>query len=288
MTQASFNSLLIDVGAMLVIIGPTTLLLMWCLWRYRRTTTRGGYSPRWTHSLPIEIVSWGFPIAIVAFLGYYSYRGTFLVNPFGPGAIAPGTSANANKPPINVDVITTDWQWVFIYPDQHIATANDLVIPINTPIRFRLTSSTVTNDFYIPQLAGEIDIMPGMRTKQSLMASHLGTYQGFSSDFSGPGFSWMLFKTRVVTQAAFDNWVGKVSQSPDHMTQTMFNKFARPTINVAEKSYYFSDAQPGIFDYVVHEIDNGRMFTTPRAMTDKSTYTTGNGREPDTSGPTAQ
>ena len=281
---SNFHSLLIDVAAMLVIIGPTTLLLLWCIWRYRRSSGKHGYSPNWSHSLPIEIVSWGFPAVIVAFLGFYSYKGTFAANPFGPGVIAPGTSANADKPPLDIDVITTDWQWLFIYPNQHIAAANELVVPVDTPVRFRLTSSTVTNDFYIPQLVGEIDIMPGMRTKQSMMASQLGTYQGFSADFSGPGFSWMLFKTHVVTPDAFKAWVGKVASAPMRLDGATFNKFAQPTINVDEKTSYFSHIQPGMFDLVVHEIDEGKMFTTPRAMTDKSSYH-GNGQQPTHSGP---
>ncbi len=277
---SNFHSLLIDVGAMMVIIGPTTLLVLWCIWRYRRSAGNRGYSPGWSHSLPIEIVSWGFPALIVAFLGYYSLRGTFAANPFGPGVIAPGTSAYADRPPLNIDVITTDWQWLFIYPDQHVASANELVVPVHTPVRFRLTSSTVTNDFFIPQLVGEIDIMPGMRTKQSMMANTVGTYEGYSTDFSGPGFSWMRFKTHVVTPDAFQDWVTAVSRAPDHLTQAVFNKFAMPTINVDEKTYSFSHIEPGMFDRVVAEVDTGKNFTTPRAMTDKSSYRSQGGRQP--------
>ena len=277
---SSFHSFLIDVGAMLAIIAPTTLLVAWCIWRYRGTPGRGTYSPLWSHSLPIEIASWGFPAAIVAFLGFYSLKGTFDVNPFGPAVLSHGRSADADRPPINVDVITTDWQWLFIYPDQHIAVANELVVPVHTPVRFRLTSSTVTNAIFIPQLVGQIDIMPGMRTRQSLLANHLGSYQGFTADFSGPGFSWMRFKTRVVTRADFDDWTAKVARSSDHMSEADFNKFAEPTINVAETVTYFSDPARGLFDRIVQEVDMGKLFTTPRSFTDKSSYRTGNGRQP--------
>ena len=280
MARADFNSLLIDAGAMLSIIVPTTLLLAWCVWRYRRASGRGTYMPNWSHSLVIEIVSWGFPAAIVVFLGYYSYRGTFAVDPFGPGVLAHGQSAYADTPAIDVDVVTTDWQWLFIYPRLHIASANELVVPVHTPVHFRLTSSTVTNDFFIPQLAGEIDIMPGMRTKQSLLADHLGTYAGFSADFSGPGFSWMRFQTHVVTPAEFQAWTDKAARAPAHLTMASFNRFARPTINIHGRTGTFSDVADGFFDNIVREVDRGTLYVTPRAMTDKSTYTTGNGVEP--------
>ena len=276
--RSSLNSLLIDVGAMLSIIGPTTLLLAWCVWRYRRASGRGTYMPNWSHSLLIEIVSWGFPAAIVVFLGYYSYRGTFAVNPFGPGVLANAPSADA--PAVDVDVVTTDWQWLFVYPRLHIASANELVIPVHTQVHFRLTSSTVTNDFFIPQLAGQIDIMPGMRTKQSLFANHVGTYQGFSSDFSGPGFSWMRFTTHVVTRADFDAWTEKAAQAPTHLTMASFNRFAKPTINIRGATGTFSNVADGFFDNIVREVDRGTLYITPRSMTDKSTYTTGNGVEP--------
>ena len=265
---ASVHSIIVDFTAMMLIIGPTTLLVMWCIWRYRRTG-RGTYAPRWENSLPVEILSWGFPLAIVSFLSYYSYRGTFQVNPFAPGVMARGVSADTDRDPINVDVVTTDWQWLFIYPDQHVAAANELVIPVHTPVRFRLTSATVANDIFIPQLMGEIDVMPGMQTKQGLIANHVGTYQGLAADFNGPGFSWMQFRTRVVSPASFSRWLGDAQRSPRFMDEAEFERFAAPTINDKGTVTLFSHADTGLFDRVIMRLMAGREFNTPPMMVEK-------------------
>ncbi len=267
--QAGFESILIDVAAMMVIIAPTTLLLLWCIWRYRRSSGKGAYTPGWSHSLPVEIVSWGFPLLIVAFLSYYSYRSTYAVDPFDPRLMTAGTSADADRTPIDVDVVSTDWQWLFIYPGRHIAAANELVVPVHTPIRFRLTSATVPNDLFIPQLVGEIDIMPGMLTRQALIADRPGSYDGIAADYSGPGFSWMQFKTRVVSRADFDHWVGSVTQSPLHLDQAAFDSFAVPTINSSGKRIYFSDVDEGLFGRIIQNVMDGKVYPTPPMFTEK-------------------
>lgn len=266
---AAFNSLFVDVGAMMLIIGPTTLLLMWCIWRYHRSSTKGRYAPGWTHSLPVEILSWGFPLAIVAFLSFYSYRSTYAVDPFAPRLMAAGRTADADRTPVNVDVVTTDWQWLFIYNGRRVASANELVVPVHTPIRFRLTSATVPNDFYIPQLVGEIDIMPGMLTNQALIADQPGVYEGFAADYSGPGFSWMQFKTRVVSRADFDRWVSDVGQSPVHLDQAAFDSFATPTINSSGKTIHFSQVDEGLFGRVIRNVMAGKVYPTPPLFTEK-------------------
>ena len=267
-TGASLNSIVIDFLAMMVIIGPTTLLLCWCIWRYRRNA-RARYAPGWENSLTIEIVSWGFPLAIVAFLSFYSFRGTFAVNPFGPGVMQHGASADADRPPINVDVITTDWQWLFVYPDLRVAAANELVIPEHTPIRFRMTSATVTNDILIPQLMGEIDLMPGMLTRQGLMADTPGDYQGLAADFNGPGFSWMQFSTKVVSSADFAHWVATAQASPNHMDHATYEKFASPTINENGRTTIYSQADPNLLQTVMSETMAGKIWPTPTGMIEK-------------------
>ena len=266
--RASFYALLVDVGAMMLIIGPTTILLLWCMWRYRRSTD-ATYRPNWTQSLTIEILSWGFPLAIVAFLSVMSYRATMLTNPFNPGAMAHGLDADNDRAPINVDVVTTDWQWLFIYPGRHIASANELVVPVDTPVRLRLTSATVPNDIFIPQLVGQIDVMPGMLTKQGFIANETGTYQGIATDFSGPGFSWMQFQTRIVSQAAFEQWTHDVARSPQHLDQAAFDRFATPTINKTGRTIQFSNADPALFDRIIGDVMMGKAYPTPPGMTDK-------------------
>ena len=281
-TETSFYSLIVDVAAMMLIIGPTTLLILWCIWRYRKVTGKGAYTPDWSHSLTVEIVSWGFPLAIVAFLSYLSYWGTFQVNPFGPGVMAHGRNPDNDRKPVDVDVVTTDWQWLFIYPDHHIAAANELVVPVHTPIRFRMTSATVSNDFYIPQLAGEIDVMPGMLTRQGLIANQPGVYEGIAGEFNGPGFSWMQFKTRVVSQAAFERWTGDVGRSPKHLDQAEFDRFATPTINRSGKAIYFSAVDDKLFGHVIQDVMMGKMYPTPPNMTEKKASQEPGRRQQDT------
>ena len=267
---ASIQAMLVDVGAMLLIIGPTTLLVTWCIWRYRHSRS-ARYTPKWEHSLPVEILSWGVPLVIVAFLSYLSYRSTFAVNPFGPGLMTASGNADNARPPINVDVITTDWQWLFVYPDQHVASANELDIPDHTPVRFRMTSATVSNDMLIPQLMGQIDLMPGMLTKQGLIANHDGVYQGLAADFSGPGFSWMQFDVKVMPRQSFDAWVADTGRTGQPLAYPDFVSFAQPRINETSHVVYFKDPEPGLLDHVIADNIAGKLYPTPPKMAEKQT-----------------
>lgn len=230
---------------------------------------------------------------VVGVLSYFSVSGVFATNPYNPLAVrralghekavreafarrADPAAIDTVSPtraarPIPVDVITTDWQWVFIYPKQGLATVNSLVVPVHTPIRFRLTSTTVVNDFFIPELVGEIDVMPGMRTKQGMMAGRTGFYHGYSADFSGGGFSWMGFKTQVVTKTHFRDWVARIKSGTGRLTDARFSRLAQPTINLAEKSRYFSYVQKGLFDHVIEEVLAGKVYRTPLRMTETMT-----------------
>ncbi|WP_419729298.1 ubiquinol oxidase subunit II [Lichenicola sp.] len=277
--EAGLQSWIVDTGATFLVIGPATLLVMWAVWRYHRRVGRGAYVPGWSHSVPLEATFWGVPLVVVIGLGFYATHSSFQTDPSGPGVMAAGSSADADKPAIQIDVITTDWQWLFVYPDRHIAIANQLVIPAHTPIRFRLTSATVATDFFIPQLAGQIDVMPGMRTWQGLIANHVGTYQGFASDYNGPGFSWMRFQTRVVSPADFTSWVGEMADAPAHLDDAAFLKFAAPTINTHDTVLRFSGVQDGLFDHVVRTVMAGQIYETPAGMTEKKSHDINGGRQ---------
>ena len=263
--------LTLDVLVMLLIIVPTAAFIVWAMRHYRKDGGRGHYDSRWDHSNALEAVIWGIPILTVGVLSYYSVKAIYAVNPYHPTVITRAERAPAAPAPLDVDVISTDWQWVFVYPQQHIATVDRLVIPKGVPVRFRLTSATVVNDFYIPQLVGMIDVMPGMRVRQSLVASSTGTYEGFSADYSGAGFSWMDFKTRAVSSKAFGAWVAKVQAAPRHLSYATFDTVARPTINVHDRVTYFSQVEPGLFRHVVAETRAGKTYPTPMAMTENMT-----------------
>jgi cytochrome o ubiquinol oxidase subunit 2 len=261
-----YHYFLLDVGIMLLIIIPTTLLALWAMWRYRKGGN-GSYHPRWSHSYAIEAVVWGIPLVTVGVLSYLSVKAIYDVNPYNPEVITKAQRA-AGGDPVEVDVIATDWRWLFIYPQQHIASVDELVVPVGTPVRFRLTSTSVVNDFIIPQLVGMIDVMPGMRTKQAMVADKAGTYVGYSADYSGAGLSWMHFQTKAVSPTQFTQWVAHAKSSPQRLTYAGFNRFARPYIAVGGDQQIFGHVQPGLFDHVVMEVMRGKVWPTPMAMTE--------------------
>ncbi|MHB1322011.1 MAG: ubiquinol oxidase subunit II [Acidithiobacillus ferrivorans] len=261
-----YHYFILDVVIMLLIIVPTTLLTIWAMWKYRKGG-KGRYDPAWSHSNAIEAIVWGIPLVTVGILSYLSVKAIYDVNPYNPGVITKAQKADG-RDPVEVDVIATDWRWLFIYPQQHIASVNELVVPVGTPVKFRLTSTSVVNDFIIPQLVGMIDVMPGMRTKQALMADKVGTYIGYSADYSGAGLSWMHFQTKAVSAAQFAQWVKSAQQSPQHLSYAGFNRFAKPYIAVGGDQQTFGNVQSGLFDYVIGEVMRGKVWRTPMAMTE--------------------
>jgi cytochrome o ubiquinol oxidase subunit II len=186
------------------------------------------------------------------------------VDPYAPGILA---NTEAAKTPLNIDVITTDWQWLFIYPDQHIASVDELVVPEGRIAHFRLTSTSVVNTFFIPGVVPMIDIMPGMRTEDTFDAPKAGAYTGFSADFSGAGFSWMQFATRIVTQADFNTWVAHAASSPRQLDYTAFTQFAQPTANEGAKISYFANPSPGLFENVVGAAQSGVVYPVSDRLT---------------------
>ncbi|MDA8360394.1 MAG: ubiquinol oxidase subunit II [Gammaproteobacteria bacterium] len=264
-SRVTYHYFRLDVGIMLLIIIPTALLAIFAMWRYRKGG-RGDYRPEWSHSYLIEAVVWGIPLITVGVLSYLSIKAIYEVNPYNPGAIS--SKGSASGKPLDVDVIATDWRWLFIYPGQKIASVDRLVIPAGVPVRFRLTSTSVVNDFIIPQLVGMIDVMPGMRTKQTLVADRVGRYVGYSADYSGAGLSWMNFETKAVTRAQFARWVKKTQAAPQALTYAGFNRFAKPYLAVYHHRMVFGHVQSGLLDHVVEEVMSGKVWRTPMAMTE--------------------
>jgi len=274
-----FHFTVIATGIMMLIIGPTTVLTCVFAWRYRKAkegvVRAAPYHPEWSHSLPLELAMWGIPLLITAVLAICTYEGVMLVNPAGPNALA---SAVCIGPPLEVDVITTDWQWVFVYPQYGIATIDDLVVPAGRTVEMRLTSATVVNDFYIPQVAPMIDVMPGMRTLDAFQVNRPGQYEGFSADFSGAGFSWMQFSTRIVPNADFVAWVAKTTASPEHLSFADFQKIAQPYVNTDAKPSYFSQADPNLFVEVYDAVQKGAVYPSPEEIETKDRYPQGAGK----------
>lgn len=267
--NAELHYTILNTAVMLLIIVPTTILTMVFALRYRKSRS-ATYDPTFSHSLTLELAMWGVPLIIVVILTFCTYSSVFLVNPADPLSLDNQADPGAVAAPLNVDVITTDWQWIFVYPAQRIATIDDLVVPAGRTVRFRLTSATVTNDFYIPQVAPMIDVMPGMTTQDAFRVNRPGSYEGFSADFSGAGFSWMQFATRIVSPDDFSAWVKQTQAAPDHLNMARFMQIAQPTINQGAKPLYFSAADPNLFSEVFAAIQGGQVFPVPEDIDTKT------------------
>jgi cytochrome o ubiquinol oxidase subunit 2 len=241
--------ILIALGLMLLVVIPLMVLTVVFAWRYRETNTKATYAPKWAHSTKIEVVVWSIPCVIVAFLAVLIWVTTHSLDPYRP--------LESNVKPVNVEVVALDWKWLFIYPDYGIATVNHLAIPVGTPINFRLTSSSMMNSFFIPQLGSQIYAMAGMQTQLHLIADEPGTYAGRSSAFSGPGFSDMHFDTVAMPPAQFDGWLRQARSAPTVLDQATYRSLEQPSIKSPVATY--ANVTPGLFDSVVDRFMTGRM-----------------------------
>ena len=189
---------------MLLVVIPSIIMALWFGWKYRASNKDADYKPTWAHSTAIEIAVWGIPIIIIAILAYIAWWGSHQYDPYRP------LDAESTKKPVDIQVIAEPYKWVFVYPEQQIATINELRFPEQTPVHFHITSDFTMNSFFIPQLAGQIYAMAGMQTHLHVLANEAGVYRGFSANYSGYGFSQMHFKAHSVSQADFDKWVADV------------------------------------------------------------------------------
>lgn len=236
---------------MLLIIVPVMALVVLFAWRYRASNTEATYEPDWDHSTSLELVIWAAPLLIIICLGAITWTSTHLLDPYRPLArTAPGKPVAAGVKPLEVQVVALDWKWLFIYPEQGIATVNELAAPIDRPIRFRISASSVMNSFYIPALAGQIYAMPGMETPLNAVFDKTGVYDGFSANYSGHGFSKMRFKAHSLDQAGFDAWVAGVKQAGGNLDRAGYLVLERPSEGEPVRRY--AGVETGLFDRVVN------------------------------------
>jgi len=216
---------------MLLIVIPVLAMTLSFAWRYRASNAKATYRPDWDHSTSLELLIWSAPLLIIIALGAITWISTHTLDPYRPldALKAPVADKAACATPLVVEVVALDWKWLFIYPEQGIATVNELVAPVNVPIRFEITSSSVMNSFYIPALAGQIYAMPGMQTELNAVINHAGTYEGFSANYSGAGFSGMHFKFHALAQADFDAWVRQGHVGATSLSRAEYQHLARPS-----------------------------------------------------------
>jgi cytochrome o ubiquinol oxidase subunit 2 len=235
---------------MLLIIVPVMFLICLFAWRYRKSNTSAEYKPNWDHSTKLELLIWGAPLLIIIVLGLITWIYTHLLDPYRPlSRLDEHRPIAAGVKPLEVQVVAMDWKWMFIYPEQGIATVNELVTPIDVPVRFHMTSSSVMNAFYIPALAGMVYTMPGMETQLNAVMNKVGVYDGFSSNYSGAGFSDMKFKYHGVSQGDFDAWVAKTRAS-GALTRSQFVDLDKPTIK--HPIMHFGSVDKGLYDLILN------------------------------------
>ena len=215
---------------MLIIVLPVMALTIFFAWRYRQSNTAAPYEPEWDHSTQLELVIWSAPLLIIICLGALTWMGTHLLDPYRSlGRIAADKSIESKDAPLNVEVVALDWKWLFIYPDYGVAAVNELAAPVDRPIRFRITASSVMNSFYIPALAGQIYAMPGMETKLHAVANKEGSFRGFSANYSGAGFSGMHFEFKSLSAGGFDKWVANAKASTNMLGRSDYLQLERPS-----------------------------------------------------------
>lgn len=238
---------------MLLIIVPVIALTLWFAWRYRQGSRHAetDYAPDWHHSTKLELVIWAAPLVIIIALGAITWITTHKLDPYRPlDRISAQKALPENVKPLEVQVVSLDWKWLFVLPEQGIATVNELAAPVDRPIRFKLTSSSTMNAFYVPDLAGMIYTMPGMQTELNAVINQPGVFRGLSSHYSGAGFSGMTFRFHGLSEQDFDQWVAKARAEGQPLTRQSYLALAKPSERHPVQR--FSSVEDGLFDRVVN------------------------------------
>ncbi|GGF70954.1 cytochrome ubiquinol oxidase subunit II [Azorhizobium oxalatiphilum] len=245
---------------MLLIIIPVMITTVLFAWKYRKGNTEAKYEPDWHHSTKLELLIWSAPLLIIICLGALTWIATHLLDPYRPlDRISPTQQVAAGTKPLEVQVVALDWKWLFIYPEYGVATLNEMAAPVDRPITFSLTASSVMNSFFVPALAGQIYTMPGMETKLHAVINKAGTYRGFSANYSGAGFTHMQFEFKGLSTADFDGWVAGVKAGKDGaLTRQVYLQLERPSEKVPV--HFYPTVDPALFKAVVNMcVEPGKM-----------------------------
>jgi cytochrome o ubiquinol oxidase subunit 2 len=236
---------IISTVLMLLIIVPVMALTAWFAWHFRASNTKAQYEPNWSHSTHLELIIWSAPLLIIICLGAVTWMGTHMLDPYRPiTRTGPGQVVAADAKRLKVQVVALDWKWLFIYPEQGIATVNELAAPVGRPLDFDISASSVMNAFYVPALAGMIYAMPGMQTQLHAVINKPGTFKGFSANYSGDGFSKMTFNFLAMDDAGFDKWVSDAKAAAGgNLGRTEYLDLERPSEAVPVKKYATVDPQ---------------------------------------------
>ncbi|URL60461.1 ubiquinol oxidase subunit II [Luteibacter flocculans] len=256
--------IIISVVLMLIIIVPVIVMILTFAWKYRESNkaAHAEYAPDWNHSTVLELLIWSAPLLIIIALGAVTWTSTHKLDPYRPveqidqaRALKPGTK------PLVVEVVALDWKWLFLYPEQGIATVNEMAAPVDRPIEFHITASTVMNAFFVPSLAGMIYAMPGMETQLNAVMNKTGDFEGLSANYSGAGFSDMRFRFHSLSDADFDAWVAKAKASPEPLSREDYLKLEQPSEK--EPVHYYGSVAPGLYNAILNRcVEANRMCTS--------------------------
>ena len=238
--------ILAAIGLMAIVVIPVFIMAFWFPRKYRAANTASTYLPKWSYSAKIDLVMWAVPLAIVTVLAILAWTRTHALDPYKPIPSA--------ETPINIEAVSLDWKWLFIYPDQNIATVNQITFPVKVPVSFKLTSDTVMTSFFIPQLGSQIYAMGGMQTRLHLLADKPGTYAGQNNQISGRGFANMHFQAQAVSPEEFQAWVQKVRQSKELLDLERYEQLAKPSPGYYPVTY-FSAVKPDLFLDILRKFD---------------------------------
>ena len=244
---------------MLLIIVPVIALTLLFAWRYRAANTEATYTPDWDHSTKLELVIWGAPLAIIIALGTVTWITTHKLDPYRPlERLDAQRALPSDVKPLVVEVVALDWKWLFVYPEQGIASVNELAAPVDRPIEFHITSTSVMNTLYIPDLAGMIYAMPGMESKLHAVINQAGVYQGMSAQYSGSGFSDMRFKFHGMSPSDFDHWVADNKASGQSLDRQTYLHLAEPSHR--EGIHHYAAVDPKLYDAILNRcVEPGKM-----------------------------
>lgn len=237
----------VALGLCLIVVVPVYFMLFSFAWKYRANNKKARYQPDFDHSNKLEALWWGIPLLIISVLAVITWRSSHYLDPFRPLA--------SSQPALSVQAVALDWKWLFIYPEQGVASLNFLQIPVNRPVNLSITSDAPMNSLWIPQLGGQIYAMSGMSTHLNLMADKPGDYYGSSANISGTGFAGMHFTARAGSQIDFDQWIKQAKQSRQPLSLKSYSQLAQPSSN--QPVSYYAPVSNGLYDYIVNK------FVTP-------------------------
>lgn len=227
-----------------IVVVPVYAMTIGIALRYRESNKKPKkYSPDWDGQPAVEFTWWAIPIVIIGILSVITWKSSHELDPYK--ALA------ASRQPITVQVVSLDWKWLFIYPEQNIASVNFAEVPAQTPVDFEVTSDSVMNSFWVPQLGGQIYAMPGMDTHLNLLADRSGSFAGSSANISGRGFASMDFTIKAGSQSEFTNWVKQAKASSGKLTSPAYGSLAAPSSN--NPVSYYSSVKGGLFDSIVNK-----------------------------------